>query len=228
MTEFAKIIRENNEKQLISKFIELFRAKLNKKNNKSRRFSFVLTGGKSPIELYKELSKIKKIGWKNVDFFIGDERYVKESSKNSNINLCKKYLLNNIKIRSKQIFKIPTNNNSIKKDVENYQKIIRKYFLNKKICFDVVLLGVGNDGHIASLFKNNINKRKQNLVDYVKKKDFKRITLTINCINESNSIFLWAPGKRKAKIVQKILLDKKFKYPASYLKKENNFLFHSN
>ena len=228
MTEFAKIIRENNEKQLISKFIELFRAKLNKKNNKSRRFSFVLTGGKSPIELYKELSKIKKIGWKNVDFFIGDERYVKESSKNSNINLCKKYLLNNIKIRSKQIFKIPTNNNSIKKDVENYQKIIRKYFLNKKICFDIVLLGVGNDGHIASLFKNNINRRKQNLVDYVKKKDFKRITLTINCINKSNSIFLWAPGKRKAKIVQKILLDKKFKYPASYLKKENNFLFYSN
>ena len=227
MTKFAKIIRENNEKQLISKFIELFRAKLNKKNNKSRRFSFVLTGGKSPVELYKELSKIKKIGWKNVDFFIGDERYVKESSKNSNINLCKKYLLNNIKIRSKQIFKIPTNNNSIKKDVENYQKIIRKYFLNKKNYFDVVLLGVGNDGHIASLFKNNINRRKQNLVDYVKKKDFKRITLTINCINKSNSIFLWAPGKRKAKIVQKILLDKKFKYPASYLKKENNFLFHS-
>ena len=228
MTEFAKIIRENTEKQLISKFIELFRAKLNKKNNKSRRFSFVLTGGKSPIELYKELSKIKKIGWKNVDFFIGDERYVKESSKNSNINLCKKYLLNNIKIRSKQIFKIPTNNNSIKKDVENYQKIIRKYFLNKKICFDIVLLGVGNDGHIASLFKNNINRRKQNLVDYVKKKDFKRITLTINCINKSNSIFLWAPGKRKAKIVQKILSDKKLKYPASYLKKENNFLFYSN
>jgi 6-phosphogluconolactonase len=228
MTNFSKIIRENNEKQLITKFIELFRAKLNKKNNKSKRFSFVLTGGKSPIKLYKELSKIKKIQWKNVDFFIGDERYVKENSKNSNINLCKKHLLNNIKIKSKQIFKIPTSNNSIKKDALSYQKTIQKYFLNKKIFFDIILLGIGNDGHIASLFKKNINKKKQNLVDYVIKKDFKRITLTINCINKSNTIFLWAPGKRKAKIVQKILLDKKFKYPASYLKNDNNFLFHSN
>ena len=61
----------------------------------------------------------------------------------------------------------------------------------------------------------------------LKKKNFNRITLTLSCINKSNSIFLWAPGKRKARIVQKILLDKKFKYPASYLKKNNNFLFYS-
>ena len=59
------------------------------------------------------------------------------------------------------------------------------------------------------------------------KKNFNRITLTLSCINKSSSIFLWAPGKRKARIVQKILLDKKFKYPASYLKKNNNFLFYS-
>ena len=122
MTKFSKIIRENNEKQLIRKFIETFRFKLNKKSNKSKRFTFVLTGGKSPIKLYKALSKTKKIRWKNVDFFIGDERYVKENSKDSNINLCKKYLLNKIKISSKQIFKIQTNNKSIKKDAKDYEK----------------------------------------------------------------------------------------------------------
>ena len=228
MTKFSKIIRENSEKQLIHKFIEEFHLKLNKKNNKSRRFTFVLTGGKSPIKLYKALSKTRKIEWKNVDFFIGDERYVKESSKNSNINLCKKYLLNKIGITSKQIFKISTRSKSIKKDKKNYQKKIKKYFLNKKIFFDIILLGIGNDGHIASLFKSNINKENKKLVDCVKRKDFERITLTINCINKSNSIFLWAPGKRKSKIIKKLFLDKKFKYPASYLKKNNNFLFYCN
>ena len=56
----------------------------------------MLTGGKSPIKLYEQLSKDKKINWEKIDFFIGDERYVKENSNNSNINLCKKYFLNKI------------------------------------------------------------------------------------------------------------------------------------
>jgi len=90
------------------------------------------------------------------------------------------------------------------------------------------LLGIGNDGHIASLFKKNINKKTNKNVIYVKRKDFQRISLTIKCINNSKSIFLWAPGKSKKNIVKKILSDKKFKYPASFLKENNNILFHCN
>ena len=228
MAKFSKIIRESDENFLINKFIETFKAKLNKKVKASKRLTFVLTGGKSPIKLYKKLSLNKKIQWKHVDFFIGDERYVNEISKNSNINLCRKYLLNNIKISPKQIFKIETSNNSISKDSKDYQDKIKRYFLNKKVCFDIVLLGIGNDGHIASLFRNNINKKNKKLVDFVIKKDFKRITITINCINNSNSIFLWAPSKKKNSIVKKILFDNKFKYPASYLKRKNNTLFYCN
>jgi len=228
MAKFSKIIRKNNENLLIDKFIEKFKAKINKKLKYSKRFSFVLTGGVSPIKLYKNLAKIKKINWENIDFFIGDERYVNERSKSSNINLCKKYFLNKINISKKQIFNIPTNSGSIKKDTENYEKIIKKYLFNKKKSFDLILLGIGEDGHIASLFKKNINKNNKKYVDFVRKKDFSRITLTIKCINQCNSIFLWAPGKKKSLIVKKILLDKKFKYPASYLRKRNNFLFYSN
>jgi len=228
MAKFSKIIRKNNENLLIDKFIEKFKAKINKKLKYSKRFSFVLTGGVSPIKLYKNLAKIKKINWENIDFFIGDERYVNERSKSSNINLCKKYFLNKINISKKQIFNIPTNSGSIKKDTENYEKIIKKYLFNKKKSFDLILLGIGEDGHIASLFKKNINKNNKKYVDFVRKKNFSRITLTIKCINQCNSIFLWAPGKKKSLIVKKILLDKKFKYPASYLRKRNNFLFYSN
>ena len=98
MAKFAKIIQENNENFLIEKFIRLFCGKLNKRFKRKSRFSFVLTGGKSPIKLYQHLAKSKHIPWQKIDFFIGDERYVKESSKHSNINLCKKYLLSKIKI----------------------------------------------------------------------------------------------------------------------------------
>ena len=83
--------------------------KLNNKLKSSKRFTFVLTGGHSPIKLYKKLQASKNIPWKKIDFFIGDERYVKESSKYSNFNMCKKYLLSKINITNKQIFKISKN-----------------------------------------------------------------------------------------------------------------------
>ena len=228
MAKFSKIIRESNENLLISKFIHLFKAKVNKRLKSSKRFSFVLTGGNSPIKLYKKLSKSKKIQWKKIDFFISDERYVNLDSKHSNINLCKKYLLDKIEVSKKQIFNIPTNGQSILQDTKNYEKKIKKYFNNKKIKFDLVLLGIGNDGHIASLFKNNIDLKNYKNVSFVKKKVFDRITLTINSINKSKLIFLWAPGKIKYKIVKKISSDYTKKYPASFLRKENNFLFYSN
>ena len=226
MAKFTKIIHQNNENFLIKKFIRFFRAKI--KNRTKKRFSFVLTGGNSPIKLYKQLSKNKNINWKKIDFFIGDERYVNENSKNSNIRMCKKYLLNRIKISNNQIYKISTKNKSLKKTSIEYEKKIKKYFLNKKIVFDLILLGIGNDGHIASLFKKNINTRSNKNVGFVKRKDFFRITLTLKCLNNSRSMFVWAPGKLKSNIVKKILLDNEFKYPVSFLRRNNNFLFHCN
>jgi len=226
MAKFAKKIHENNEILLIKKFIRLFRSKL--QDSKKKRFSFVLTGGDSPIKLYKYLAKNKKINWKIIDFFIGDERYVKENSRNSNIGMCKKYLLNKIKISKNQIYNISTEKFSIRKSVIDYENKLKKYFSGKNIKFDLILLGIGIDGHIASLFKNNINKQNNKNIKVVKRKDFSRISMTLKCINNSKNIFLWAPGKKKSNIIKKVLTDKKLKYPASFLKKNNNFLFHSN
>ena len=109
MAKFTKIIRKNTEIHLIKKLTSLLIAKI--KNKKNKRFSLVLTGGKSPIKLYKYLAKNKNIDWKNIDFFISDERYVNEKSKYSNIRMCKKYLLNKINISNNQIYKVLTNKN---------------------------------------------------------------------------------------------------------------------
>ena len=225
MTKFTKKIVENSENFLIKKFIAQFKRKI--KNKGKSRFSFVLTGGNSPIKLYKHLSKEKNIPWKNVDFFFGDERCVSINSKYSNINMCKKNLLKKIPVSSSQIYEINIKNKKPKKISQEYEKKIKNYFNGKKVSFDLTLLGVGNDGHVASLFKNNVNKINKKNVDFVIKKDFKRITLTINCINNSKNIFLWAPGRKKKKIIKNIINDKKFIYPASYLKSKNILLFHS-
>ena len=142
--------------------------------------------------------------------------------------MCKKYLLDKIKISENQIYEISTNKISIKKSVLDYENKIKKYFFRKKVCFNLTLLGIGKDGHVASLFKNNIKKKTKNNVVSIKKKKISRISLSLKCINDSKIIFLWIPGKSKSNIFKKILRDKKFKYPASFLRRKNNFLFHSN
>jgi len=226
MSKFSKIIHKNKENFLIKKFTALFKRKIEGK--KKGRFSFVLTGGESPIKLYRYLAKDKSILWGKVDFFIGDERCVSENSKYSNINMCKKSLLNKIPISNKQIYKVSINKKNPKKISRDYEKKIKKYFSRKKASFDLVILGIGKDGHIASLFKDNIDKKNKKIVDFVKKKDFSRITLTLKCLNNSKNIFLWAPGKDKLNIVKKIISDKKLSYPASFLKVKNKLLFYSN
>ena len=124
MAKFEKIIIENDENLLIKKFISLFKQKIRKK--KKGRFSFVLTGGDSPIKLYKKIAKIKNINWRKIDFFIGDERFVNENSKNSNFKMCKKHLIDRIKISNKQIYKISTANKSLKEATLDYEKKIKK------------------------------------------------------------------------------------------------------
>ena len=86
-----KFIKKNREKLLIESFKEEFKKIAVKKQQCKKRLSFVLTGGPSPIKLYKKLSQLN-IDWKNVDFFWGDERFVPTNSKYSNYLLAKKKL----------------------------------------------------------------------------------------------------------------------------------------
>ena len=226
MAKFAKIIHKSNENFLINKFIGLFKRKIRIKGK--RRFSLVLTGGKSPLKLYKNLAMEKDIPWKKIDFFLTDERYVGENSKHSNINMCKKKFLNKMPISNKQIYMMSVNKKKINKISEDYENKIKKYFLGKKVAFDLVILGVGKDGHVASLFEENVLKKNKKIVDVVSRRDFSRITLTLKCLNNSKNIFLWVPGKGKLSIIKKIILDKGFNFPVSFINIKNKFLFYSN
>ena len=222
MTKFNKILRKKTEKQLIIEFISLFKSYIAKKEKLNQRFRFVLTGGSSPINLYKSLSKTK-INWQNIDLFWGDERYVSQRSNNSNFKLAKKYLINKININKKNIFAVDTRKNTVNTSAKDYEKRIKKYFKNQKISFDLILLGMGSDGHIASLFPNNINLKTNRITSAILRKDFKRITLNLNVINKAKKIFLWLNNKKKSNIYKKIKNKKKI--PVNYLKKSKTNLF---
>ena len=218
-----KIFIKNTEKTLIDTFIRQFIKLAKKKKKIKKRFSFVLTGGLSPINLYKKLSK-SKIDWGNVDFFWGDERFVSKKSINSNFYLAEKYLLKKIKISKKQIFLIDTDKKNIFKACLDYKKKITNYFNYGKINFDLILLGMGEDGHIASIFENTLKKRENKTVVSVIRKDFKRISLSLKTINNSKNIFLWLNSHKITKIY-KLLKKNKQKIPVYNLKRNKIFIF---
>ena len=225
MTKFKKIFRKKTEKHLIKEFISLFKICIAKKEKLNKRFGFVLTGGSSPINLYKALSKIK-INWKNIDLFWSDERYVSQKSNNSNFRLVKKHLINKINIDRKNIFPINTQKKSASEAAKDYEKMIKKYFRNKKVSFDLILLGMGLDGHIASIFPDNKNLKTNKIISVVSRKDFKRITLNLNTINNAKKIFLWINRKKKSNVYKKIKSKKEI--PVNYLNKSKTNLFFIN
>ena len=217
-----KIINKKSEKSLIDQFIGDLKKDFLRKKKLNKRFSFVLTGGQSPKNLYKKLAKIN-IDWNKIDLFWGDERYVSNLSKNSNYKLAADELIKKIEIDKKNIFPINTQR-PISVCSANYSLTIKKYFKGKKISFDYCLLGMGLDGHIASLFPNSQNLYKKFITKPVVGKDFNRITLGLNIINNSNKIILWLNDKSKSEAYLK-LRKKGKKIPVNNLHKKKTIIY---
>ena len=217
-----KIINKKSEKSLIDQFISDFKKDYSRRKKQNKRFSFVLTGGKSPRKLYRNLAKIN-IDWSYIDLFWVDERYVSHFSKNSNYKLAMNEFIRKIKINKKNIFSINTQK-SISECSSDYSAKIKKYFRNKKINFDYCLLGMGTDGHIASLFPNSKNLSKKFISRPVNRKDFKRITLGLNIINNSRKILLWLNNKSKTKAYLKFKKGGK-KIPVNNLNKKRIVIY---
>ena len=221
MRKFPEIIKKRSENQLVKSFIEQFEKVISGSNYKNKRFSFVLTGGNSPKKLYKKLSVSIK-NWKNIDFFWGDERIVSKNSINSNYNLVNKFLFNNNEIK-KQVFSIKTNLKDMSLIVRNYENSIKNYFKKKLKSFDLIILGMGNDGHIASIFFDDKKIKNKSLVRVIVRNDFYRVTLGIDLINKSKRIWLWLPTRKKTRLYNS--LKNKKNIPVSLLNKKKLKVF---
>ena len=217
-----RIIKKKNEKSLIREFLQIFKREIDKKKKSKSRLSFVLTGGSSPINLYKKLAR-SNFDWSNIDLFWGDERFVSNKSKNSNFRMANDLLIKKVKINKQNLFYINTKRKDINRSSLEYQNKIKNYFKNKKIRFDICLLGMGNDGHVASIFPNT-NILKKSIVSPVNRGDFKRITIGLKVINNSKKIFLWLSKKSKTSTFKKLQLKGK-KIPVNNLNKKKLYCF---
>ena len=218
-----RIIKKKNEKSLIREFLQIFKREIDKKKKSKSRMSFVLTGGSSPINLYKKLAK-SNIDWSNIDLFWGDERFVSNKSKNSNFKMANDLFIKKSKIKKRNLFYINTKRKDVNQSSLEYQNKIKNYFKNKKISFDICLLGMGNDGHVASIFPNTNILKKKFIVSPVNRRDFKRITIGLKIINNSKKILLWLSKKSKTSTFKKLQLKGK-KIPVNNLNKKKLYCF---
>ena len=215
-----KSVAELNE-NLIKYVIEIANESIKIKG----RFDFVLTGGNSPKELYKQLSTTykHKIDWTKVFFFFGDERNVLPNHKDYNGLMAKEMLFNNLKTPADHIFYIDTTLNP-KDAAAAYKKALDQHFKEKEIVFDLILLGMGDDAHTASIFpETELVKSINATVDsiWVEKLDTFRISLTAPLINKAKNIAFITFGQNKANALKHVIGDEQkdeFIYPAQLIK----------
>ena len=172
-------------------------------------FTIALSGGNTPKKLFELLATpvfSKKINWKNVFVFWSDERYVPISDEDNNSHMASVALLNNVPIPKENIFPVPVNFKPAEA-ASMYQQMIINLFKSREPRFDLVMLGIGDDGHTASLFPGTeILQEEKALVKevFVEEKNTYRISFTIPLINNSHNILFLVAGKEKAPVIRKV------------------------
>jgi 6-phosphogluconolactonase len=188
----------------------------------NRSFTAALSGGKTPVEFYKRLAASESIlSWDRTHIFCVDERLVPPSHRESNYGLIKEHLLRHVKIPDENMHRIQTEGITLELSARRYEEDIRRFFRiegGSVPQFDLIMLGIGEDGHTASLFpgKSSLKERARLAIPVTTEKfPCERITLTLPVINNARKIVFLVSGRGKAKVLKEIVEDKKSSLPVS-------------
>jgi len=199
----------------------------NESINTSGKFSVALSGGSSPKKLYELLESPAyndKVDWTKVSFFFGDERNVPDTDKDSNALMVKIALFNPLKIHPAQIFKVNTELPPADA-AKAYTNSINQFFNHQQVVFDLVLLGLGDNSHTASLFPHTpiLHDDTVSVKDvWLEDQQVYRISFTAPMINQAKQIAFLVYGEGKAEAVHHVLKDATNidEYPAQLIRKD--------
>lgn len=222
MREFRNYSDVNTMSREAVQLIEMYIWKVLEKR---KIFSLVLSGGDFIQSLYKALFSVDSIPWNKIHFFVTDEKCLSKTDKNSNFQNAVNSLLKRSNIPLQNIHWINPDKIPFKKAAIVYEKSI-KHFLNKNdYFFDLILLSIGPDGHIASLFpgySDIIEKKK--FVVLTEKSLFEprvqRITMTLPALNRSRKVLFFIDGQICSSVLNEIFfrdIHDQFSYPAEHI-----------
>jgi len=194
------------------------------------RFSMALSGGRTPRLLYENLASHYRdeIAWDMVHFFWGDERFVPKDHPESNYAMVESALISRVPVPQQNVHRIPTELGTPEKVAEEYEQVLRDFFSEDAadaddFTFDVILQGIGEDGHTASLFPTDpvLEEQERWVVPVTAPEGYstpERITLTFPVLNRSRKAFFIVSGEGKRNVLNTILnspAEAEKKYPAA-------------
>jgi 6-phosphogluconolactonase len=177
------------------------------------RFTIALSGGSTPKNLYNLLATNARtaLPWDRMFFFWGDERHVPPTDPDSNYRMADETMLSKIPVPAANVFRMKTENPDAAAVAEEYEQTLRKFFQlepGQIPTFDLILLGMGPDGHTASLFPGTAalqEKSRLVVANWVEKMKTHRITLTLPVLNAALCVTFLVSGTDKASVVRAVL-----------------------
>ena len=221
MKKFIETLADKDT--LIQRAGELILSKIEAGLKLQEKFTIALAGGSTPKPVYEFLAN-QSLPWEKIHIFWGDERYVPPSDSNSNQLMARQAWLNKVAIPEENIHPVLTNSENPELDAQNHEAEIREFFQiasGEFPAFDLILLGMGDDGHTASLFPHTTAlQERDRLVTVGDKNGEPRITFTVPFINHAQCVMFLVTGANKCPALAQIFATEgdDLSYPARLIK----------
>lgn len=192
------------------------------------RFTIALSGGSTPKSLYNLIAAnaSASLPWEKIFFFWSDERHVPPTDADSNYHMAQETILSKIEVPAGNIFRVPTENRDASAVAAAYEQTLQEFFAAQPgdvPRFDLILLGMGPDGHCASLFPETAalqEKSRLVVANWVEKFKTYRITFTLPLLNAAREAMFLVSGTDKAPALREVLEGKASgeKFPSKLIK----------
>ncbi len=217
---------------LVNRFVELWKEIAGAALREKDEFTAALSGGKTPDPFYRGLAEAVDLPWRRTHLFLADERFVPPDHPDSNYRLIRVSLINRIAIPPGNVHPVDTGRGSPEEAALRYgDEIGRTLHLsgNAWPVFDLIVLGIGEDGHTASLFPGHPVLQEKNEITAAvfleKSGRHDRITLTLPVFNHAKTIIFLLTGREKASILGQILDGENKSLPAAMVKPESGSIY---
>ena len=212
-----------DKKALIERSLVVMLEKIQTAIQQRGQCTIALAGGSTPKPLYEALAT-QSLSWSKIQIFWGDERYVKADHRDSNQRMARQAWLDHVNLPDTNIHPMPTGAANPEVDAANHEAELREFFQiqpGEFPVFDIVLLGIGDDGHTASLFPHTEALKVDKRLVTVGNKDGKpRLTFTASLINHSRCVLFLVSGANKRAALEQIFapIADDMSYPARLIK----------
>lgn len=187
---------------------ELIAGTIRRRLDESGEFHLLVTGGRSPARIYERLAE-SALDWRRVNFFWSDERAVSPDHPESNYRLVRQHLLDRCMHDPSRVHRMPGELRPLSAAAESYEKTLELALDGAS--FDLALLGMGEDGHVASLFPGTaevlVRNRSVVYVTASPKPPPQRLSLTIPRLAASSEIIVFTTGSQRGQIARAVLSD---------------------